>query len=99
MPDPLTPEERAAIAAFPEERVQRIQRGKMALGYDATLNQLSREAAAKQSQKINQRLRELAREGKSVETMAKAVRMTVSATSARLVKLGLQTRRGSKPWG
>lgn len=89
MPDPLTPEERAAIAAFPEDRVQRIQRGKMALGYDATLNHLSREAAAKKSKKINQRLRELAREGRSVETMAHAVKLTVNATRARLEKLGI----------
>lgn len=98
MADQLTPEERAAIAAFPEERIQRIPRGQSALTIDGqhwrdAMNgarvRLQRQGAFVRSRETDEMIRELWKQGLTDHEISIKVKLTKDAVKQRRNRMGI----------
>jgi len=90
MPDPLTPEEVAAIAAFPADRIQRIPRG---VSGEPTSGQdmLRRSATAMaKSRSVNDAIRHFWQLGEKDAEIARRLNMTPGAVGQRRERMGLR---------
>lgn len=98
MPDSLTPEERAAIAAFPEERVYRCKRGESGVPLQGfPIRVCMQQAAARarrvasfvRSREIDQEIRTLWKKGLTDAEISLKVKLNPGAVRQRRYRMGI----------
>ena len=87
----LTPEELAAIAAFPAEKIKVIPRGVSGIDIEAGPPRLTRATKAKweKSRKIDDTIRFLVSQGLKDKEIAQSMKLALHNVKARKMKMGL----------
>lgn len=88
----LTPEERAAIAAFPVEKIQIIPRGQSGIDIHTGLPKYAnRSVRAKwhKNRRIDEKVRVLCAEGLTEKVIAQTLKLSLSGVKERKRRLGL----------
>lgn len=101
MPDKLTKEELAAIAAFPKDRIQRVARGQSAIpitginpreGSRIAVKQAARHASFRRSRKVDEEIRELWAKGLTDDEISRKVKLKPKAVYMRRYRMDIGTR-------
>lgn len=101
MPDYLTAEERAAIAAFPHERVYRCARGESGIPINGTpprerhrqaVKTMQRQRQFEKSRLIDDEIRKCWIKGLTDKQIAEKVKLTPNAVNQRRFRMGLKKR-------
>jgi DNA-binding NarL/FixJ family response regulator len=102
MPDKLTTEEQAAIAAFPHERVYRCARGESGIPINGTpprerqrqaVVTMQRQRQFDKSRRIDEEIRNMWAEGLTDKEISEKVKLTLGAVKQRRFRLSLSKRK------